>query len=141
MLLWSFEECFPIQSSHFAPALCSQPILHPVVPVYLNKMRETTSNMRPPNTTKARRAKKMGEMGDFWTLSFFLIADSGFPIFAVFSLANLRFLLRCSGVWAIVKDASFEIGDLMLASDLLQMETFNTMSWCASKVQCGLSKV
>lgn len=67
------------------------------------KMREMTSKIRPPKTTKPRMLNQKGEIGDLTaSLPRFLMSFSDFPRRASCSLTNLAFRLRCSSVWAIV---------------------------------------
>lgn len=93
-------------------------------------MRERTSNIIPPQTTKARIPvcrqpvsfvvrdilskmlaqstgfqfsipSQKGEMGDFWaTFVFFLSSSLDLPRRVSWSLANFAFARRCWGVWA-----------------------------------------
>ena len=95
------------------------------------QVRLWLSGERPINVPSHK-----GEIGDFRSLSFFLIALSGFPIRAVFSFANFWFLNRCSGVCAYKQRISKNLADVARGSRFL---TILNSTWKVFRPGCGIN--
>jgi hypothetical protein len=98
--------------------------------VHRKKIRLSSSNIRPPNTTNANKPSDIdqhssravngamtrvnlprytGETGLLNSCCFFLISLWGLPLLAVCPFANFSFRLRCSGVCACSLMVSSEL--------------------------------